>query len=195
MLSNSMIRFLRTLKRISDLYDSTEIADHGGRTRLLALEIGKRLTNEDRLDEDALEILGYAAELHDFGKIFISRRIYRKQGSLDPDEFLRMSNHCERGYRALELSGVPIEIRFTIRYHMERWDGSGYPEGRRGLDIPLFSRIVAIADVYDALTSDRPYRKAYKKELALEIMNRMTLKFDPTLYTIFLQQLREVSHG
>jgi HD-GYP domain-containing protein (c-di-GMP phosphodiesterase class II) len=75
---------------------------------------------------------------------------------------------------------------------MERWDGTGYPDGLKGLDIPLFSRIVSIADVWDALTSDRPYRKAYKPEIALGVMNAMSNHFDPRLYTIFLRKLREV---
>jgi putative two-component system response regulator len=158
------------------------------RTREYALWIGREL----RLNEDKIELLKYAADLHDFGKIFTPYHVLSQvEGKLTTEQFEIMKLHTIRGYDALELSGLPPEITLTVLYHMERWDGTGYPEGLKGLDIPLFSRIVAIADVWDALTSDRPYRKAYKYDTALGIMNAMSSHFDPRLLYIFMRKLNE----
>jgi HD-GYP domain-containing protein (c-di-GMP phosphodiesterase class II) len=134
------------------------------------------------LDRAALAELEVASLLHDVGKILVPDSILKKRGRLTPDEFATMAVHPERG--AEILSRVPgLEVVSTIvRYHHERWDGTGYPDGLSGARIPLASRIIAVCDSFNAMTSDRPYRCAMSREDALmELHINAGWQFDPAV--------------
>jgi putative two-component system response regulator len=134
------------------------------------------------LDEDHIELLRRAAPLHDIGKIAIPDHILRKPGRLTPEEFRRMQEHAAVGARLLEDSRFPLlQVAHEIAlYHHERWDGSGYPQGIKGADIPIMARIVAVADAFDALIHERPYKRAWSVEEALaELRACSGTRYDP----------------
>lgn len=137
-----------------------------------------------------MRLLGYAADAHDFGKVFVDSNVLDKPGRLNKAQRSQMERHCELGYEALELLHLPQEIMEVMLCHQEHWDGSGYPRKLQGEQIPLFARIVCIADMWDALNSDRPYRAAKSAVKALEIMVQQATWFDPKLFAIFLELVR-----
>ncbi len=150
-------------------------------SRIIAEELG--------LSADTCRSIYLAAPLHDVGKVAISDTILLKPGRLDPDEFTRIKSHAAIGHEILagsksELIQLAAEIAGA---HHERWDGSGYPAGLRGRLIPLAARIVAVADVFDALTTERPYKAAMPFEEALAYIESERGKhFDPTCVSAFL---------
>ncbi len=132
------------------------------------------------------------AILHDIGKIGISDSILLKPGPLDPQEWQMMRQHPDIGARIIE--GVPFlqEALPVIRYHQERWDGSGYPIGLKGADIPLMARIFAVVDAFDALTTERPYRAPVPATEAMEfIHSKSGILFDPGIVTAFGKMISE----
>jgi HD domain-containing protein/B12 binding protein len=136
--------------------------------------------------------ISYAAPLHDVGKVAIPDAILLKEGQLTPAERAVVETHTEEGYRLLRGSSSSIlDMGAAIALsHHERWDGEGYPRGLSGEQIPIEGRIVAIADVFDALTSDRVYREAFSVEHAREMMRAESAKhFDPVLLAAFLEVL------
>lgn len=151
-------------------------------SRLLALEVG--------LPVHAAELILHAAPMHDIGKIGIPDAILLKPGPLDAQEWAVMQKHAQIG--ADIIGEHPSELLTMARVialtHHERWDGAGYPRKMAGDDIPLEGRIVAIADVFDALTSARPYKKAWSTEAALDHMQAQSgRQFDPRLLACFLE--------
>jgi putative two-component system response regulator len=152
--------------------------------RAIAVELG--LTNV------VAERLRLAGPLHDIGKIAISEAILRKPGGLSPDERGAMERHTDVGRELLAGSGNELlELAATVAWtHHECWDGSGYPRGLAGDAIPLAGRIVTVADVFDALTSDRPYRSAWTPEDALAyVIEQRGRKFDPAVVDAFARSL------
>jgi two-component system response regulator RpfG len=153
------------------------------------------------MDEEEVGTLTSAAPLHDIGKIGIPDAVLLKRGSLTEEEFSVMRRHPVIGYEILRDSHsrfVQMGALIALRHH-ERWDGSGYPDGLKGDDIPLPARIVAVADVFDALTSERPYKRAWTSDEAFEYLaaHRGTL-FDPHLVdAMFSHQARilEILHA
>jgi HD-GYP domain-containing protein (c-di-GMP phosphodiesterase class II) len=144
------------------------------------------------LERELCERLGYAAPLHDVGKVAIPDAILLKPGPLTAEERAIVETHAEEGHRLLRGSSSSIlDMAATIALsHHEKWDGSGYPRGLAGEEIPVEGRIVAVADVFDALTSDRVYRTAYSVEHAVEMMRgQRGLHFDPQLLDAFLEVL------
>ncbi len=142
--------------------------------------------------EDDAELLLHAAPMHDIGKIGIPDGILLKPGKLDADEWRVMKTHAEIGARILE--GADSDLlelgRVVALTHHEKWDGSGYPQGLAGAAIPQAGRICALADVFDALTSQRPYKKAWTVDAALALIESESGKhFDPELVALFVQQL------
>lgn len=137
---------------------------------------------------------GIASYFHDFGKLLICESILNKLSKLSEEEFSIMKTHTSLGFKVLEnLSKVFAQNDFVrvlfnvMKYHHERFDARGYPEGLRAEQIPLEARIVAIADVFEALTADRPYRNAYSFEEALNIMAKEEGHFDPKLLQLFIE--------
>ena len=141
------------------------------------------------------ELILNATPMHDVGKIGIPDAILLKPGKLDPAEWEIMKKHAEIG--ALILSGSSSDLlqagEIVARAHHERWDGTGYPMGLSGENIPLWGRITALADVFDALTNKRPYKDAFPNEMALQIMKEARgVFFEPRLLDIFLDNVSEV---
>ena len=140
-----------------------------------------------RLDE--AELIGQAALLHDVGKIGIPDRLLLKPGRLTPDEFEEMKAHTTIGARIVSGSRSRLVrlVEEVAQSHHARWDGSGYPGELAGPEIPLAGRIVAVADVYDALTHERPYKPAWPHERAIEeIRAQSGRQFDPEVVQAFL---------
>lgn len=147
------------------------------------------------LDDADVALIRVASVMHDVGKIGVADRILLKPSKLTPDEFEAMKKHAEYGYQILRgSSSTLLETAASIAFsHHERWDGTGYPRGLAGEDIPLFGRIAAIADVFDALSSDRVYRKAFPLPDVVRLMEADRGKhFDPHLLDVFLDSLDEV---
>jgi putative two-component system response regulator len=146
------------------------------------------------LPEDQVGLIRLAAPLHDVGKIGIADAILLKPGKLAPEEFQVMTTHTVIGGKILAGSRSPLlQLAELIALnHHESWDGTGYPHGRRGEDIPLAGRIVSVADVFDALTHPRPYKQAWPVEQAVAEMERLGgSKFDPGVVAAFLRLYKE----
>ncbi|MAQ49649.1 MAG: two-component system response regulator [Pseudomonas sp.] len=156
-------------------------------SRIIALEAGFSA-------EDAEELL-HAAPMHDVGKIGIPDAILQKPGKLDADEWAIMQQHPDIGARIIgehDASMLQMARRIALGHH-EKWDGSGYPAGLAGTDIPVEARIIAIADVFDALTSVRPYKRAWSVDEAVALIREQSGKhFDPHLVNCFLARLDEI---
>lgn len=156
----------------------------GKNAKLMGLKLG--------LNEKDLHTLTISAILHDIGKIAIPEKILDKPSSLTPEEYRIIKEHPQKG--ADIISDIPsyADILPGILYHHERWDGKGYPKGLKGSDIPLFSRIIAICDVYDSVTYNRPYRNGMIKKEVLHFMEEYSGKlFDPKLAHTFLEILEQ----
>ena len=133
-------------------------------------------------DEDQLKVLEYGALLHDIGKIGIPDAILRKPGKLSSGEWKVMQTHPQIGYQILYKIKFLEEVSQIVLYHHEKFDGSGYPDGLKGTEIPLGSRIFTVADTIDAITSERPYREALSFEIASkQLKESIGIQFDPTL--------------
>jgi HD-GYP domain-containing protein (c-di-GMP phosphodiesterase class II) len=128
--------------------------------------------------------------MHDIGKITIPDHILKKPGKLTEDEWQVMKSHTTNGYQILRSADKYTRLADYALTHHERWDGKGYPKGLKQEEIPFFSRIIGICDAYEAMTSDRPYRKAMSKEYAInELKNCSGLQFDPHLVKIFIEEV------
>ena len=161
---------------------------HSDRVAALALLLAKELG----LRTHMVKTVVAAGLLHDIGKINVPDEILNKPGKLTNDEFNHIKKHPELGVTLLRAKEFPWDIKPLILHHHERIDGSGYPLGLKGEDIPLGARIICVADVFDALTSDRVYRKAFDTAKALEIMNGESGKtFDPVLLKCFVRLIEQ----
>ena len=164
---------------------------------LFVTVINELIHIETYLDEISnwdLSLLLPSAQLHDVGKITISDLVLNKPDKLTDEEFELIKGHCAEGERVIDRiiekttdDGFLSHAKKFAGYHHEKWDGTGYPRELKGEDIPLEGRIMAVADVYDALISERPYKKAYTHEQAVEIItNDSGTHFDPKLVEAFL---------
>ncbi len=167
---------------------SQETERHAERLADLSTKVGRMLNLMEK-DIGELQLLGM---LHDIGKIGIDDKILNKPGKLTEEEWVIMKRHPEIGYRIAKASHKLARIADYILAHHERWDGTGYPKGLKGDDIPLLSRILAVADAYDAMTEDRVYRKAMSKDQAIEEIRRNAgSQFDPFIAEIFIKSILE----
>lgn len=166
-----------------DLRD-VETEGHSLRVQGLSVAIARELG----CSEDEIEIIGLGALLHDIGKIGVSDHVLRKPRALTDDEWNEIKRHPELGYRFLRQLTVASRVADIVRAHHERWDGRGYPLGLAGEAIPLGARIFAVADAFDAMTSDRPYRRALTRKAAIaEIARCSGSQFDPKVVDAFLR--------
>ncbi len=128
--------------------------------------------------------------MHDIGKIGISESILNKPGQLTAEEYAEMCNHPEIGYRILQSSENMKELAEYAYSHHEKWDGSGYPRQLKGTEIPIESRILAIVDTFDAMTSSRSYREGLPRNVAIaELIRCKNTQFDPELVDIFIEKV------
>ncbi|GGM04786.1 HD-GYP domain-containing protein [Deinococcus aerophilus] len=166
--------------------------DTGGHTsRVVSTSV--RLARRLGWDEDQVKALRWGAYLHDLGKLAIPDRILHKQATLNSEERRIIQTHTTVGYDMLQdLHFLPAETLDLVRYHHERWDGTGYPAGLRGQNIPDTARLFSIVDVYDALSTARPYKPAWTRERSLaEIRMQAGHQFDPQYVDAFLRMMAE----
>lgn len=162
------------------------IFTHSVNVCMLSLIMGLFL----KLKSEQLKNLGLAALLHDVGRSRVPKNILYKPFQLSNEEYQKVKSHTVYGYEMLKACGqFPESVALTALQHHERLDGSGYPEGLKGDEIGLFSRIVAVADVFDALLTDRPFRKAFFPHQAIEIIVNSTGQFDPEILKIFVENV------
>jgi putative two-component system response regulator len=182
-LEEARIELLEGLAHASELRDPET-----GRHMRTVGEISEKLALGLGLDADASRAIGRAAPLHDIGKIGVPDGTLLKRGPLSEAQLHLMRDHTIIGERLLGSFCSPLlqTAAGIARHHHERWDGTGYPDGLKGTDIPLAARIVAVADVFDALVNDRPYRKAWSTEPAIElILAGSGTHFDPDVVRVF----------
>jgi putative nucleotidyltransferase with HDIG domain len=178
--------YLSTIETLATAIDAKDQVTHGHIRRVqqfalgLAREIGVR-------DQSHLQALEAAALLHDTGKLVVPEHILNKPGKLTRGEFERMKQHASVGAEILSSISFPYPVVPIVRHHHENWDGTGYPDGLKGTDIPIGARILAVVDCYDALTSDRPYRPRMSDTEAMVILlERRGKMYDPLVIDTFL---------
>ncbi|WP_250674828.1 HD domain-containing phosphohydrolase [Paraclostridium ghonii] len=166
--------------------NSLKTKEHISKTVKYASKIGKRLN----LGSKKMHELELLAHLHDIGKIGVCERIIEKQGPLTPEEYSLIKDHSEKGFRIANCTPDLSHIAYGILTHHERYDGKGYPLGLKGEEIPLLSRIISVIDAFDAMTSDRAYRKAMTKEEAIEELRKNSgTQFDEKIVEIFIDEI------
>jgi putative two-component system response regulator len=187
-LAEAQLEILDRLATVAE-YRDDNTGQHTQRVGKLAAMIAQGLGQS----QDQVELLRLAAPLHDIGKIGLPDRVLMKEGKLTPEEFAIIKSHTNIGSEILQKSKFSLlqVAREIAASHHEKWDGSGYPQGLQGEHIPLSGRIVAIADVFDALTHARPYKKAWALDEALmEIQRQSGKHFDPHLIDVFMPIVR-----
>ena len=180
-----------TLQALTGLLDIRDEATHGHSIRVVAFTL--RLAREMGItDPVRLRSIEQGALLHDVGKIGVADAILRKQGALTENEWEEMRSHPMLGYRMLKDIEFLSDALSIVRYHHERWNGTGYPQGLARDKIPLEARIFAVADAFDAITSERPYSKARTyEEAAATILQESGEMFDPDVVVAFLRVPKE----
>lgn len=158
--------------------------DHSIRVANLAVQVGRTLG----LPPEMLEDIKMGARLHDLGKIAVPDAILTKAESLTPEEERRMRAHVDAGCSILQFAPLSAQVRQSVRHAHERWDGRGYPDRLKGEAIPLIARIITVVDAYEAMTSDRPYRKALPIREALAALRAGAgIQFDPDIVNAFVE--------
>lgn len=163
-----------------------ETEEHSWRMQNLAVQLGTII----HLKDGEMDDLVLAVALHDIGKIAVPEELLLKPGPLTPEEWETVKEHSERGYRIALSATEMAHLAPVILHHHECWDGSGYPMGLKGEDIPLLSRIIAVVDAYDVMTHGRPYKKSMSKKEALgEIKDKAGKQFDPAIARVFIKNI------
>jgi len=182
-LSESIFAFAKTLE-LKDHYTGEHVEN--------TVHFAMAVANELKLPKEEVELIKQASMLHDLGKIGVSENILLKKGKLNKKEFEEIKRHPQIGADIIRPIQFLHDLIPFIFYHHERWDGKGYPSGIKGEDIPLGARVIAIADVYQALISDRPYHKAFSKNAAIEIIKKSSgTQFDPRVVSAFLKIVKK----
>jgi putative nucleotidyltransferase with HDIG domain len=178
--------YLSTVETLAMAIDAKDDVTHNHVRRVQAYAVGlARALGVS--DEQTIKAIEAAALLHDTGKLAVPEHILNKPGKLTESEFEKMKLHVDVGADILSLVEFPYPVVPIVRCHHENWDGSGYPRGLSGEDIPLGARILSVVDCYDALTSDRPYRRRMTEQAALDILReRRGRMYDPTVVDTFI---------
>src|SRR5579871_814340 len=182
---------LRTIEALALAIEAKDHTthDHLQRVRVYATELAKKLD----LPEDSLQAVHAAALLHDIGKLAVPEHIISKPGRLTPEEFEKMKIHPLVGAEILERVQFPYPVVPIVRSHHEKWDGSGYPDGLKGDEIPIGARILSVVDCLDALASNRQYRRALPLDQAMEKVEEQAGKsFDPRIVEVLKQHYVEL---
>jgi putative nucleotidyltransferase with HDIG domain len=178
--------FLQTIEALALAIDAKDQVTHGHirRVQRFTMALAEALGVKD---EQLIDALRAAALLHDTGKLAVPEYILNKPGPLTASEFERMKLHASVGADILKSIDFPYPVEPIVRHHHENWDGTGYPAGLKGQDIPLGARILAVVDCYDALTSDRPYRPRYSRQYSEQVLReRRSVMYDPWIVDTFL---------
>jgi len=188
--------FIHTTVALAAAIDAKDHYTHGHTARVtnISLEIARKLSQKNKKDftERFMEHLHIAGLLHDIGKIGVPEDILNKDGPLNDQEKKRIMEHPLIGATILTPIKELEDSILGVKYHHEKYDGSGYPEGLKGKEIPLIASIIAVADTFDAMTTDRPYRKGLAKQEAVqEIMRVSGKQLDPDICGIFTQVCQE----
>src|SRR6185436_5806293 len=181
---------MNTIESLAIAIDAKDQTTHGHvrRTQIYATQMGKVF----KVTESEVQALHAGALLHDIGKLAVPEYILNKPGKLTEAEFAKMKIHPSVGGDILKRVKFPYPVEDIVRYHHEKWDGSGYPKGLKGEGIPLVARIISVVDFYDATRCDRPYRKGMKREESLALLKSMVgTSFDPKVVETFIEHVEE----
>ncbi len=181
---------MNTIESLAIAIDAKDQTTHGHvrRTQIYASEMGKLF----KVGGKEVQALFAGALLHDIGKLAVPEYILNKPGKLTEAEFAKMKIHPTVGGDILRRVNFPYPVEDIVRYHHEKWDGSGYPKGLKGEAIPLVARIISVVDFYDATRCDRPYRKGMKREDSLSLLRSMEgTAFDPRVVDKFIEHVEE----
>ena len=178
------------IKICSSVADSRDYHSKGHSERVA--EYSRMIAEKMGMDKGDCEIVYNAAVLHNIGNVFVSEQILRKTGKLTGAEYDDVKNHTLRGAELLKsIENIPLAAEAAL-FHHERFDGKGYPKGKKEDEIPLIARIIAVADAYDAMSNDRPYRnKLMRDRIREEFINNRGSQFDPKIVTVFLDIMGE----
>jgi diguanylate cyclase (GGDEF)-like protein/putative nucleotidyltransferase with HDIG domain len=185
--------YLSTIETLAMAIDAKDQVTHGHirRVQLYATSLARYVGIRE---EKLLKAIEAAALLHDMGKLAVPEYILNKPGKLTEAEFEKMKLHASVGAEILSAIDFPYPVVPIVRHHHENWDGSGYPDGLRGTDIPIGARILSVVDCYDALTSDRPYRPRLSDQEALQVLNdRRGTMYDPLVVDTFARVHDEIA--
>jgi response regulator RpfG family c-di-GMP phosphodiesterase len=194
-LQNSILKTMSNLVEYRDFVTGEHVERTQYGVNLILEEIRRRKLFEELIKDWDTNLILQSVQLHDIGKIAISDLILNKPGKLTEEEYEKMKEHAFFGFKIIERIEADSEESELLNHakvfaltHHEKWDGTGYPNGLRGYNIPLQGRIMAIADVFDALISERPYKKAFSREEAVKIIvDGSGTQFDPVLIDLFMQ--------
>jgi putative nucleotidyltransferase with HDIG domain len=184
--------YLSTVETLAMAIDAKDDVTHSHVRRVQAYAVGMARAL-GIVDEPTLKAIEAAALLHDTGKLAVPEHILNKPGKLTESEFEKMKLHVDVGADILSLVDFPYPVVPIVRCHHENWDGTGYPRGVAGEDIPLGARILSVVDCFDALTSDRPYRRRMTEEASLAILRERSGKmYDPRVVDMFIKVYRDI---
>ncbi len=190
LLTQLQTTYVATLRSLISIIEAKDPYTKGHTERVASYSIA--LANRLRLDEDDLRRIMFAALMHDIGKMGVLDEIVNKPGALTEEEWELMRQHPVTGSELVEKMEFLNGTSDIVRHHHESWNGRGYPDGLRGDGIPLGARIVTVADSFDAMTTDRPYRKALSVDEAVRRLEKAAgIQFDPELVRVFVQYIRE----
>jgi HD-GYP domain-containing protein (c-di-GMP phosphodiesterase class II) len=194
-----IIQFVSQVLGSHDLFTGRHLLHTRKYVEIIAKELRDLGYYREQLTDENIELYSTAALLHDIGKVHIPEGVLNKIGKFTPEEYELMKIHPSEGKKLLEFlpvidDGTFNEIAMSMAYyHHEKWDGSGYPYGLKGEEIPLSARIMAVADVFDALISDRVYKKAFSFEKAMSIIQEESgTHFDPEVVKAFMLDPEDV---